>query len=176
MTSASPEAIALAQRVRAFVEQQVLPLELALGACDPTTATLAAGLQAKAQAAGLFGSFYPGSPITRLSDYLAVAAEEGRSEFAPAIFGCDATLDTWMLERHASAEQRERFLLPLLRGEQVPCYAMSEPDSIGSIPATMASRADWHGDHWRLNGRKWFICRAGRADFATVITLSLIHI
>lgn len=158
-----------AQRVRHFVEQQILPRELELGAYDKAAAVLAAELQVKAQAAGVFGNFYPGSPITRLVDYLAVAAEEGRSEFAPAILGCDATLDTWMLDRHASAEQRERFLLPLLRGEQVPCYAMSEPDSIGSIPATMGSRADWHGDHWRLSGRKWFICRAARADFATVI-------
>lgn len=169
MTSASPEAIALAQRVRAFIDQQVLPRELELGAYDKAAAVLAAELQVKAQAAGLFGSFYPGNPLTRLTDYLAVAAEEGRSEFAPAILGCDATLDAWMLDRHASPEQRERFLLPLLRGEQVPCYAMSEPDSIGSIPATMNSRAEWHGDHWRLSGRKWFICRAARADFATVI-------
>lgn len=170
MSNPSPEAIDLARRVRAFVEQHILPRELELGAYDQAAAVLAAELQVKAQAIGLFGSFYPGSPITRMSDYLAVAAEEGRSEFAPAILGCDATLDTWMLDRHASPEQREAFLLPLLRGESVPCYAMSEPDSIGSIPATMQCRADWHGDHWRLNGRKWFICRAARADFATVIT------
>ncbi|OAI94544.1 acyl-CoA dehydrogenase family protein [Pseudomonas putida] len=170
MSNASPEAIDLARRVRVFVDDHILPHELALGAYDQAAAVLAAGLQAKARAAGLFGSFYPGSPITRLSDYLAVAAEEGRSEFAPAILGCDATLDTWMLDRHASPEQREAFLLPLLRGESVPCYAMSEPDSIGSIPATLQCRADWQGDHWRLNGRKWFICRAARADFATVIT------
>lgn len=170
MSSASPEAIDLARRVRVFIDQHILPRELELGAYDQAAAVLAAELQAKAQAAGLFGSFYPGSPITRLGDYLAVAAEEGRSEFAPAILGCDATLDTWMLDRHASPEQRETFLLPLLRGESVPCYAMSEPDSIGSIPATLQCRADWQGDHWRLNGRKWFICRAARADFATVIT------
>ena len=111
MSNASPEAIDLARRVRVFVDDHILPHELALGAYDQAAALLAAGLQAKARAAGLFGSFYPGSPITRLSDYLAVAAEEGRSEFAPAILGCDATLDTWMLDRHASPEQREAFVL-----------------------------------------------------------------
>lgn len=169
MTHELSETTALAQRVRQFVDQHIRPRELELGACDRAAGVLAAELQIKAQTTGVFGNFYPGNRLTRLTDYLAVAAEEGRSEFAPAILGCDATLDAWMLDRHASPEQRERFLLPLLRGEQVPCYAMSEPDSIGSIPATITSRAEWQGDHWRLNGRKWFICRAGRADFATVI-------
>ena len=172
MTTASPETTPLAQRVRHFVEQHILPRELELGACDKAASALTAELQAKAQAAGVFGNFYPfalGGRVVSLVEYLTVATEEGRSEFAPAILGCDATLDAYMLDRHANAELRERFLMPLVRGEQVPCYAMSEPDSIGSIPATMTSRADWHGDHWRLSGRKWFICRAERADFATVI-------
>ncbi|MBP2260195.1 acyl-CoA dehydrogenase [Pseudomonas sp. BP8] len=169
--SAIPD-LQLAQRVRRFVEQEILPRELELGACDAAAAVLAAALQDQARAAGVFGNFYPradGSRALPLLDYLAIAAEEGRSEFAPAILGCDASLDAYMLGRHANAELRERFFLPLLRGELVPCYAMSEPDSIGSIPATLASRAEWHGEHWTLNGRKWFICRAGRADFATVI-------
>ncbi|MCU1723582.1 acyl-CoA dehydrogenase family protein [Pseudomonas sp. 5P_5.1_Bac1] len=172
MTTASPETTPLAHRVRHFVEQHILPRELELGACDKAASALAAELQAKAQAAGVFGNFYPfalGGRVVSLVEYLTVATEEGRSEFAPAILGCDATLDAYMLDRHANPELRERFLMPLVRGEQVPCYAMSEPESIGSIPATMTSRADWHGDHWRLNGRKWFICRAERADFATVI-------
>lgn len=160
------------QRVRAFVEQYILPREAELGACDGAAAQLSAELQVRAQAAGVFGNFYPapeGGRALSLRDYLPIAAEEGRSEFAPAILGGDATLDAYMLDCHAKGEMRERWLAPLLRGERVPCYAMSEPDSIGSIPATLKTRADWHGDHWRLNGRKWFICRAARADFATVI-------
>ncbi|WP_295484865.1 acyl-CoA dehydrogenase family protein [uncultured Pseudomonas sp.] len=162
----------LAQRVRHFVEQQVLPREAELGRCDAAAAQLTAQLQAQAKAEGVFGNFYPvadGGRVASLVDYLTVAAEEGRSEFAPALLGCDATLDCHMLARHANPSLRERFYLPLVRGEQVPCYAMSEPDSIGSIPATLNSRARWQGDHWQLTARKWFICRAERADFATVI-------
>jgi len=168
----NPDQLQLAPRVRSFVEQHILPRELELGACNAAAATLAASLQDQAKAAGVFGNFYPHAdgrrPLT-LREYLPIAAEEGRSEFAPAILGGDASLDAYMLSRHANAELRERYLLPLLRGERVPCYAMSEPDSIGSIPATMTSHAQWQGDHWTLNARKWFICRAGRADFATVI-------
>lgn len=162
----------LAQRVRRFVEQEILPHELQLAAGNAEACDLAAALRVKARAAGVFGNFYPiphGGRVARLVDYLPIAAEEGRSEFAPAILGCDATLDAYMLGRHANSELRERFFEPLVRGEHVPCYAMSEPDSIGSIPATLTSRAEWRDDHWRLNGRKWFICRAGHADFATVI-------
>jgi len=169
---ANEHVIELAQRVRHFVERQILPREAELGRCDAAAARLSAELQAQAKAAGVFGNFYPvadGGRLARLSDYLEVAAEEGRSEFAPAILGCDATLDCHMLARHANPSLRERVYLPLVRGEQVPCYAMSEPDSIGSIPATLNSRAQWQGAHWRLTARKWFICRAERADFATVI-------
>ncbi|MFS0825770.1 acyl-CoA dehydrogenase family protein [Pseudomonas phoenicis] len=172
MQHASQDLDALRQRVRQFVEQQVLPNELALGACDEAATALTRALQQRARAAGIFGNFYPladGGRVASLRDYLPIAAEEGRSEFAPAILGGDATLDAYMLGQHARGALRERFFVPLVRGEALPCYAMSEPDSIGSIPATLASRARWQGDHWRLNGRKWFICRAGRADFATVI-------
>lgn len=162
----------LARAVRCFVDERIIPLEAELAAEPRQAARRMAELSAEARAAGLWGSFYPqalGGRIASLRDYLAVAEQEGRSEYAPAIFGDDATLDLHMLTRHASEDIRQRFLAPLAAGTLVSSYGMSEPDSIGSIPATLSSHAEFVDGQWLLSGRKWFICRAERAGLITVI-------
>jgi acyl-CoA dehydrogenase len=154
----------MAERVRRFVNERIIPLEAELAA-NPQ---LIAELSQQARAEGLWGSFYPQARGS-LREYLAIAEQEGRSEYAPAIFGDDATLDLHMLSRHASEAVRQRFLEPLASGAIVSSYGMSEPDSIGSIPATITSHAELIDGQWRLNGRKWFICRAERAALVTVV-------
>ena len=153
-----------AQRVRQFVDERIIPVEGEL-ASNPQ---LLAELSEQARAEGLWGNFYPQAGGS-LREYLAVAEQEGRSEYAPAIFGDDATLDLHMLSRHASEAVRQRFLEPLASGAMVSSYGMSEPDSIGSIPATITAHAELIDGQWRLNGRKWFICRAERAALVTVV-------
>jgi alkylation response protein AidB-like acyl-CoA dehydrogenase len=153
-----------AQRVRRFVDERIIPVESQL-ADNPQ---LLAELSRQAREEGVWGNFYPRAHGS-LREYLAVAEQEGRSEYAPAIFGDDATLDVHMLGRHASTAVRQRFLEPLTSGAMVSSYGMSEPDSIGSIPATITTQAQWVDGQWRLNGRKWFICRAERAALVTVV-------
>lgn len=177
MLSAPPLAVSagsaeLARQVRNFVDERIIPLEAELAAEPRQAARRIAELSTEARNVGLWGSFYPqslGGRIASLRDYLLVAEQEGRSEYAPAIFGDDATLDLHMLIRHAREEVCQRFLAPLAAGALVTSYGMSEPDSIGSIPATMSSHAEFVDGHWLLNGRKWFICRAERAALVTVI-------
>ncbi|WP_030128825.1 acyl-CoA dehydrogenase family protein [Pseudomonas sp. QTF5] len=177
MLSAQPltdirDSTQLARAVRHFVDERIVPLESELAGEPRQAARRIAELSAEARAAGLWGSFYPqvlGGRIASLRDYLAVAEQEGRSEYAPAIFGDDATLDLHMLTRHASEDIRQRFLEPLAAGTLVSSYGMSEPDSIGSIPATLSSHAEFVDGQWLLSGRKWFICRAERAALVTVI-------
>ena len=153
-----------AQRVRQFVDERIIPVEGEL-ASNPQ---LLAELSEQARAEGLWGNFYP-QAAGSLREYLAVAEQEGRSEYAPTIFGDDATLDLHMLSRHASEAVRQRFLEPLACGAMVSSYGMSEPDSIGSIPATITAHGELIDGQWRLNGRKWFICRAERAALVTVV-------
>ncbi|WP_439888412.1 acyl-CoA dehydrogenase family protein [Pseudomonas sp. MBLB4123] len=162
------DAQGLARRVRAFVEAHILPREAELAGPRDSAQACHAELAALARQEGLWGSFYPGR-LASLQAYLAVAEQEGRSEYGPAVFGADATLDAHMLTRHGGPEVRAAFLAPLLSGEAVSAYGMSEPQSIGSIPATLTTRARLEGEQWRLEGRKWFICRADRASFVTVV-------
>lgn len=158
----------LAKRVRAFVDERILPREHELAGPRESARVCQQVLSAAAREEGLWGLFYPGR-MSSLEAYLAVAEQEGRSEYGGAIFGTELALDTHMLTRHAAEQVRADFLAPLLNGDGVSAYGMSEPDSIGSIPATIAATATAEGDHWRLDGRKWFICRADRATFVTLV-------
>lgn len=162
----------LSQKVREFLDSDIIPNESVLAAGGNSAHELANELTRKAKLCGIFGLFYPsetGSSGRRLTDYIALGEQESRSEFSPAILGADATLDAHMLSRYAGQSVRKAFLLPLLRGEVVSAYAMSEPDCAGSIPATMRCRATYRNGYWHLEGRKWFVCRSVNANYVTVI-------
>lgn len=160
------------RKIREFLDSDIIPNESVLAAGGNPAHELAKELTRKAKLHGIFGSFYPGetgSDTKRLTDYLALGEQESRSEYSPAILGADATLDAHMLFKYAGQSVRKAFLLPLLRGEVVSAYAMSEPDGAGSIPATMKFRATYRNGYWHLEGRKWFVCRSVNANFVTVV-------
>ncbi|WP_420457239.1 acyl-CoA dehydrogenase family protein [Rubrivirga sp.] len=61
-----------------------------------------------------------------------------------------------LLAAHATDEQRERFLEPLVRGEVRSCFAMTEPEHAGSNPAVMSTAATRDDGEWVIDGHKWF--------------------
>jgi acyl-CoA dehydrogenase len=67
--------------------------------------------------------------------------------------------------------QKERYLLPQLRGEKSACYAQTEPGA-GSDPANMETKAVLEGDEWVINGSKTFISGAATADFHLLLALT----
>ena len=74
-----------------------------------------------------------------------------------------------MLHQYANDEQRDRWLLPLVRGEISPSFAMTEPDVASSDPTQLRTRAVLDGDEWVITGRKWFTTGANRAAYTTVM-------
>src|SRR5262249_32485470 len=86
-----------------------------------------------------------------------VVGEAGYSPLGPLALHCAAPDEGNMhlLHRAANAEQQERYLRPLMRGEVRSCFAMTEPHpGAGSDPTMMRTVAERHGDGWRLNGVK----------------------
>ena len=77
----------------------------------------------------------------------------GRSRFGPTVFGCQApdTANAESLARFGTAEQKRRYLQPLLAGEIASCYAMTEPQG-GADPAQFTCRARLEGDEWVMVG------------------------
>jgi acyl-CoA dehydrogenase len=74
-----------------------------------------------------------------------------------------------ILVKYGTPEQKKRWLEPLVAGTMQSCFAMTEPDNAGSDPRSIQTRAVRDGDHWVINGHKWFASNAKRADIAIVM-------
>jgi acyl-CoA dehydrogenase len=95
----------------------------------------------------------------------------GSSPIAPLMFG-NAAPDSGNSEVLAMAgtpEQKDRYLHPLLAGDLKSGFSMTEPDSAGSDPTLLKTRAVRNGDDWVINGHKWFTSNGRRAAFAIVV-------
>jgi acyl-CoA dehydrogenase len=97
----------------------------------------------------------------------------GRSHFAPVVFGCQApdTGNAEIIAHYGTAEQKEKYLWPLLNNEIVSAFSMSEPEG-GSDPLTFKTRAVLDGDHWVINGEKWFSTNAKWSEFLIVMAVT----
>jgi acyl-CoA dehydrogenase len=97
----------------------------------------------------------------------------GRSNWAPNVFGCQApdSGNAEILAHYGTEEQKRRYLQPLLDGEIVSCFSMTEPQG-GADPREFRCRAVRDGDQWVINGEKYFSSHADLAEFliAMVIT------
>jgi len=167
----SPRSQALQAQLRQFMADLVLPSlaewhrwsDAGIYPLD-----LLQDLKARAQTLGLWNLFLPSlrddQPGTRLSnlDYAPLAEIMGRVPWAAEIFNCNAPDSGSMelLQIAASPDQVQRWLNPLLAGEIRSCFAMSEPDTASSDPTQLTTRIQRDGEHWVVNGRKWFITGA----------------
>jgi len=97
----------------------------------------------------------------------------GRSVFAPMVFGCQApdSGNAEILAHYGTEEQKAKYLQPLLNGDIVSCYSMTEPQA-GSDPQEFKCRAWRDGDEWVIDGEKWFSSNLRYASFAIVMAVT----
>jgi len=160
----------LAARVARFMDENVYPAEPVFAAeveanrrrGNAWVATrIMEELKARARAAGLWNLFLPeseyGAGLTNL-EYAPLCEIMGRSWIAPEAFNCNApdTGNMEVLVRYATAEQKQRWLAPLLAGEIRSAFAMTEPDVASSDATNIAASIARDGDHYVINGRKWW--------------------
>jgi acyl-CoA dehydrogenase len=98
----------------------------------------------------------------------------GRSVAAGMVFNCAApdTGNMEILVDHGTPEQQQRWLQPLLDGEIRSCFSMTEPDTSGSDPTNIHTRAELDGDEWVINGHKWFTSGAVGAELAIAMVVT----
>ena len=125
-------------------------------------------LKPKARDAGLWNLFLPHSArvpegLSNL-EYAPLCEIMGRVHFAAEVFNCSApdTGNMETLERYAAEHLKRQWLDPLLRGEIRSAFAMTEPDVASSDATNIQSRIERQGDHYVINGRKWWT--SGAAD------------
>jgi len=126
----------------------------------------------KAKDAGLWALGHPkeiGGQGLPFLDYVYVNEVVGRSTLAMVALGTHSLQDSIMLNEFASAEWREKYLKPLVAGEIFPSFAMTEPKVASSDPTQLQTTAVLDGDHWVINGHKWFTSGANIAAYTTVM-------
>ena len=174
--SIPPELDELRARTAAFVRDKIIPLETdpRQGRHGPTDA-FRRELNALAAAAGLLaphvGTEWGGLGLSHVGKAL-VFEEAGYSLLGPLAMNISAPDEGNMhlLEAVATPEQKERFLRPLAAGQVRSCFCMTEPaPGAGSDPAALATTARRDGNHWVINGVKWFITGAEGAAFAIIM-------
>jgi len=166
----------LCARVRRFVDEVAIPAESPAIARDVAALDrCVAQLRARAKEAGLYAPQLPtewGGLGLGWRELAEVLEEAGRGFLGPAALHCAAPDQPNMLTllRLGNATQQERFLAPLVRGDQRACFAMTEPaPGVGSDPSMLRTRAERRGSRWVLNGHKQFISGGVGADFALVL-------
>lgn len=180
----SPEIEALRLKVRAFVEDNVLPLEADRGNYDDhenISLEVLAPLRDKAKAAGLWAPQMPkdrGGLGLPMVGWAAFYEEANRSIFGPLAFNCAAPDDGNMnvLNKVLKTDaQKDRWLQPIIDGRIRSSFVMTEPHpGSGSDPGgMMLTRAEKRGGKYVVHGRKWFISGAdGASHFILVARTS----
>jgi len=167
--------VGLRERVRRFVDSQVIPREAEVVRNVSALERVRGELQAKAKAEGLFlptaGKELGGLGLS-WREIAVVLEEAGRSLLGPQALNAAAPDEgnIHLLAHVTSAAQRKRYLVPLAKGEVRSCFAMTEPmPGAGSDPKLLRTRAERRGDGWVLDGEKWFITGFEGAAFAIVL-------
>ncbi len=165
---------ALRLRVRAFVNDYVIPLESKASSYDEhenIREELVAELRLTAKAEGLWAFQMPrslGGLDVGVVGMAALYEEAARSPFGPLMFNCSAPDDGNMIVLNKVLKddaQKQRWLQPIVNGDVRSSFAMTEPrGGCGSDPSLTYTKAERKGDKWIINGRKWFITGAEGAQ------------
>ena len=161
------------ERLSAFMEERIYPAEAVYEeqlreSGDPHShPPIMEELKQDAQQRGLWNLFHPDpevGPGLRNVEYAPLAEISGRSPIAPEAINCAApdTGNMGVLTEFGTAEQKERWLQPLLDGEIRSAFAMTEPDVASSDATNIELSIEREGDEYVLNGRKWWASGAMR--------------
>src|SRR5262245_5640326 len=162
----SDKVVALQDKVRNFMDRHIYPNEARYAhevetgeRWQPTA--LMEELKKKARLEGLWNLFLPHSPrgagLSNL-EYAPLCEIMGRSPMASEAFNCSApdTGNMETLELYGNEEQKKKWLEPLLAGEIRSGFAMTEPGVASSDATNIESRIERDGDHYVINGHKWW--------------------
>ncbi|MBA2663216.1 MAG: acyl-CoA dehydrogenase family protein [Bradymonadaceae bacterium] len=173
--SISTELQSTLETVRAFVQDELVPLEHEF--LHRPFVQLLPALHKKRKHVRELGLFAPhiershGGAGFNLLEFALISEQLGQSPLGHFVFNCQApdAGNMELLLAHASEAQKAEFLAPLLAGELRSCFSMTEPDYPGSNPVWMGTTATRDGDDYVINGRKWFTSSAEGASFAIVM-------
>ncbi len=175
----SDRALHWQERVKRFLDDHVLPREEEYRGQvreDHTRQPPAMEeMKAKAREAGLWNMFLPGdhgAGLTNL-EYAPLAELMGRHLWSAEVFNCNApdTGNMEVLHMYGNEAQQAKWLKPLLAGEIRSAFLMTEPEVASSDATNIRTRIVRDGDHYVINGRKWWSTNMGHPNVAVTIVM-----
>ncbi|MAL56969.1 acyl-CoA dehydrogenase family protein [Brevundimonas aurantiaca] len=171
-------------RVRRFLDEQVIPREAEYFAQvreNPNRQPpVMEAMKAAAREAGLWNMFLPGghdgenggAGLTNL-EYAPLAEMMGRHLWTAEVFNCNApdTGNMEVLHMYGNAAQQDRWLKPLMAGEIRSAFLMTEPEVASSDATNIRTRIERDGDHYVINGRKWWSTNMAHPNVAVTIVM-----
>ena len=168
----------LLERIERFVADHLLPVEHEVFERGFTASGKQLGeLRARVKAEGMWGPQIPkdiGGLGLGLVEHGLVSERLGRSPLGHFVFGAQApdAGNLEILHKYGTPEQKARWLAPLAAGDIRSCFAMTEPENPGSNPTLLSCSARLDGDHYVIDGHKWFTSSADGAAFAIVMAVT----
>lgn len=175
----SDRARAWQDRLRGFMEARVLPAEAEYWAqvrADPRRQPpVMEALKAEARAEGLWNLFLPGEAGAGLTnlEYAPLAEIMGRALWSAEVFNCNApdTGNMEVLHLYGDEAQKQSWLTPLLNGEIRSAFLMTEPEVASSDATNIQTSIVRDGDHYVINGRKWWSTNMAHPNLAITIVM-----
>ncbi len=179
----SPKVKDLQKKVSTFMSEYVYPIEKQVDeemnrpGKEHTEPAVLKDVRNKAKAAGLWDLFMPDNEYgkgLKVAEYAPLSEIMGRSPIGSRAFNCMApdTGNMEILADFGSTDQKKQWLVPCLEGEMRTCFSMTEPETAGSDPTQLATRARREGDYYVINGHKWFTSGAIGAGFAIAMVVT----
>jgi alkylation response protein AidB-like acyl-CoA dehydrogenase len=157
--------------MRSFIDDEVVPAEAVLAGPGETARKTLNQLRTRAKHLGLWALGHPadiGGGGVPFLEFVYLNEVIGRSEFGQLAAGSVSMQDALMLRRYGTDEQKRQWVGPLVAGEFLPSVGLTEPDTAGSDPTLIATRAELDGQTWIINGHKWFTTGVADAGYCTV--------
>ncbi len=168
------------ERVQRFLEERVLPraaeYRAQVHANPDVQPPVMETMKAEARDAGLWNMFLPGdhgAGLTNL-EYAPLAEAMGKAGlWTPEVFNCNApdTGNMEVLHMYGNPAQQERWLKPLMAGEIRSAFLMTEPGVASSDATNIETRIERDGDHYVINGRKWWSTNMAHPNVAITIVM-----
>jgi acyl-CoA dehydrogenase len=179
----SPRVQELQKQVSQFMSDYVYPIEkqveeeMSVPGKEHVEPQVLKDVRKRAKSSGLWNLFLPDDEWgkgLKVSEYAPLSEIMGRSPIGSRAFNCMApdTGNMEILVDFATPEQKKQWLHPCLEGEMRTCFSMTEPETAGSDPTQLRTRAVRDGDDYIINGHKWFTSNAIGSSFAIAMVVT----
>ncbi|MGA2410307.1 MAG: acyl-CoA dehydrogenase family protein [Candidatus Binataceae bacterium] len=179
----SPKVQGLQKQVSQFMNDYVYPIEkqvdeeMSVHGKEHIEPQILKDVRKRAKSEGLWNLFLPDDEWgkgLKVYEYAPLSEIMGRSPIGSRAFNCMApdTGNMEILVDFATPAQKKQWLYPCLQGDMRTCFSMTEPETAGSDPTQLKTRAVRDGDDYVINGHKWFTSNAIGAGFAITMVVT----